>query len=689
MTDQNTTKTKVGWVLRDMMQSTGVWCFDQATLSNFAERAAKVGFSHLEIGGGQSFQIALLSHSNPYRIMREIKKELDQQERAVAPQILLRGANQFGFKHFSKATQQKNLDLLIEAAGDSDKSRALVIRIFDALNDIENLRFCIEYLVAHNKKAQAEGGKQVSVQIALSYVAPKRSASGETSTLYSIDYYVAYAKALRSIALEAGGDLDSFCIKDMSGQLVASAAIKLTKALKEVGLPVILHCHSTDEAKSLSAVIASAQAGIDAIEVAVHPLAGGASHHNVRSIAQFDHFTPLNQDELADLEVDLNAIFAERAVERKDFAVPLGGLKRLAALGIPGGAIPFILHDLQEQVCTMLRIDMDAALDAFANELDRVQGLLGQVPLVTPTADIVAKQVIKNLGNEARAENYKLMDPRFCSLVLGRYGEVIDYVTQTKVAIDPQLVEEVLDYCRGIEPDADGTRIKAGKPFPEPELTETHPSQFDDNQELQNAEYYVAELSQRYPDSVQRFGSLDECVMTQVMRPAGNNERLLTRNILEPTEHRLRLLLDETLHLLPWQRIPEARDQQDNEVTDLALLDLLGDYEGIVSNIKSFITHTRKDNLHDSLESLKDKIVSSYCDSNEEAAANRLYIEKRFVALFAAAVFWDLQRICRRTGSDSREGLDEMTASSLGRIISVTLRQRKEEGRGQAKSYLA
>ena len=83
------------------------------------------------------------------------------------------------------------------------------------------------------------------------------------------------------------------------------------------------------------------------------------------------------------------------------------------------------------------------------------------------------------------------------------------------------------------------------------------------------------------------------------------------------------------------------------------------------------------------------EVVGAYCEVSKEASANRYYVERRFVALFAAAVFWDLQRVCRRTGSDSRAGLAETTANSLGRIISVTLRKRKDAGAGQADTYLA
>jgi hypothetical protein len=82
-------------------------------------------------------------------------------------------------------------------------------------------------------------------------------------------------------------------------------------------------------------------------------------------------------------------------------------------------------------------------------------------------------------------------------------------------------------------------------------------------------------------------------------------------------------------------------------------------------------------------------IVDPICATNSDARENRYYVERRFVALLASAVFWDLQRICRRTGTDSRGSIDERTAFKLERIIAFTLRKRLIEGRGQARRFLS
>ena len=174
---------KIGWVLRDMMQSTGVWTFDANHLSRLVGQAVKVGFSSLEIGGGQSYQIALESGANPYQILRNAKAAVDNTGACLPLQVLLRGANQLGFQHYDVDIQKKNIDLLIDAAGDADKSKTLIIRNFDALNDAENLRVSITYMVERNLRAIKLNAdalsqqlpaveKQVHIQAALSYVQP-------------------------------------------------------------------------------------------------------------------------------------------------------------------------------------------------------------------------------------------------------------------------------------------------------------------------------------------------------------------------------------------------------------------------------------------------------------------------------------------------------------------------------------
>ncbi len=677
------------------MQSTGIWTFDDDAIKQLVSHTAAVGFSHLEIGGGQSYQIALGQGYNPYRLLRLARDAVDDAGTPVPLQILMRGANQLGFKHYPPAVQKRNIDLLVEAGSRADKATALIIRNFDALNDFENLRYSLDYMVRKDLQAAAENemaiaagkpptAKRLHVQAALSYV---RKRSDDENAFYGVRYFVEYAKKLIEIAENAGGQLDSLCIKDMSGQLAPDVARALVPALKQLGLPVYLHCHSTDEPKSTASQIVAVEAGIDGIEVAVSPLAGGTSHNDVDTVSYLDHVVPLNRDAIQALKQTSYRLFIPRIAERFDLGISLGALKRMVKIRVPGGAIPFILKDLGDNVCKVLGVSVEEALSLFEAELTRIQQQLGFVPLVTPTADIIAKQTINNLGNTARPAAYRVVDPRFCSLVLGHYGRVNNYATGEPLQPAGELIDDVIEYCSNIDIDEDGLRVKAGVVYPQPEILDVHPTTRVVEEDSELIEDYIAELFRRYPESCRRYGSEEECFVLHVMRPAGKTDRLLTRNILGPTEDRLRFVLDATLHLLPGRGVPESRDDTDREATDNLLLDAMGDYEGVVDIIKDLVLSGTKESIRQRLHDTMQQIIDPLSQVNDDIKTHRYYVERRFVSLFASAVFWDLQRICRRTGSDSRTNIDERTAFKLEQIISFTLRKRHIEGKGKARRF--
>jgi oxaloacetate decarboxylase alpha subunit len=537
------------------------------------------------------------------------------------------------------------------------------------------------------EKGQEPTAKRLHVQAALSYVRPK---SFDALACYGTNYYIAYAKKLMAIAEAAGGHLDSITIKDMSGQLAPDTVKDLIPALKGLGLPIFLHCHSTDEAKASATQMLAIEAGIDGIEVAIAPLAGGTSHNDINYFIHGSTMQDIDTDALATLHTTMHEIFASRISERRDLKISLEGLKRMVSIGVPGGAIPFILEDISTQVCRMLNVSIETALDMFEQEIIAIQEQLGHVPLVTPTADIVAKQAINNLGNSARAAAYKVIDPRFCSLVLGLYGNVTNYATGDKIVPSESIITEINEYCNNIEADINGKRVTNGMVYPNPGRIsdDKHPSELATEEDYDLFEDYVSEIHRLYPHSSNNFGSHDECFVLHVMRPAGKTDRLLTNNILGPTEDRLRFILKVTLSLLPGNDIPESRDSKADEQTDSKLLNALGDYDGIVSTIQDLVLSGTKDTIRSRLYEKMAKIVDPICEESEEAQKNRYFVERRFLSLFASAVFWDLQRVCRRTGHSSRDDIEERTAFKLERIISFTLRKRKVEGRGKAQSFL-
>lgn len=691
-------QVKLGWVLRDMMQSTGVWTFESDAMHQMITLGCKAGFTSIEVGGGQSYQIALQQGYNPYAILRSARQAIENSKNPPALQVLLRGANQLGFKHYPTSLQSKNIDLLVDAGSGTKKQDALIIRNFDALNDAENLRFSLSYMVKKdlaaanqnaklNKQGKPATAKRLHVQATLSYVRPK---SDSADACYSTEYYVAYAKKLISIAELAGGQLDSLCIKDMSGQLAPDAAGDLIPALKKLNLPVYLHCHSTDEAKATATQLIAVECGIEGIEVALPPLAGGTSHNDVRMLCYHKHVADLNMHNLTELENQVMQIFAD-AGQRRDLSISLGLLKRMVTIGIPGGAIPFILSDLESQICGMLKINLEQALELFEKEISSIQEQLGHVPLVTPTADIVAKQAINNLANQVRAETYRVIDPRFCSLVLGYYGNVTNYATGEIIKPDKALVDDINQYCGLMAEHSQQQKTQADNLYPKPGAlaADIHPTSLAKEEDYDLIKDYISELFKRYPKSCANYANQQECFVLHIMRPAGKTDRLLTQNILGPTEKRLRIILDDTLNLLPGKDIPESRDHHDDELTDQSLLTALGDYDGIVNTIRGLVLSGTQESIHSRLQEKIHEVIDPICKVNQNMADNRYYVERRFIALFASAVFWDIQRVCRRTGTDSRSGIDERTAFKLERIIAFTLRKRHREGRGQAKQFLS
>ena len=171
---------------------------------------------------------------------------------------------------------------------------------------------------------------------------------------------------------------------------------------------------------------------------------------------------------------------------------------------------------------------------------------------------------------------------------------MVNHATDERVDVAVELVEEVKRYCAAIEQDADGFRSKAGRIFPSPVCWLNILLRLPSIMMLLGSKNMSATYS-RYPQSCENFGTVQECVMMHIMRPAGKSDRLLTKNILQPTEERLRFILNQTLHLLPGKDIPESRQAAADELTDeFLLLAALGDYDGIVILKIWYLTVTKK-----------------------------------------------------------------------------------------------
>lgn len=254
--------------LRDGQQSTldsKEWVLDTARMTQVLRASSLAGFSAAEVAGGQSFQTAISNGHNPFTIADALAnaQRSSKQIEEIDLQMLFRGANALGFRHYDRDVVEATLNEFI-------KSGVKKIRFFDALNDIDNL-------FLPDSVKDKEG---VILQAAMCFGhyrhAPER---------YTDDYYVNYLKEL------LGKGFNSFAIKDMSGQMTPDRMRLLLPRLQELlegtGFLLELHLHSTNDSMSKDALLTAIELGVDSIETVEGPLCAGSSHHCLESVS--DH----------------------------------------------------------------------------------------------------------------------------------------------------------------------------------------------------------------------------------------------------------------------------------------------------------------------------------------------------------------------------------------------------------------
>jgi oxaloacetate decarboxylase alpha subunit len=300
-------------------------------------------------------------------------------------QMLFRGQNMLGYRHSAE-------DVLEYFVQKSVANGIDIIRIFDALNDIRNLKTSI-------KAAKKEGAH---AQVAISYTV------GE---IFTDAYYQEYAKQI-----EAEG-ADSICIKDMAALLTPYKTESLVKALREVTkLPIQLHTHYTSGLASMC-MMKGIEAGADVCDTAMSPLANGTSHMPTESLVAAlegtEYDTGLDLvllNEIRDYFMTLREKYIKSGqLDPKMLAVDANAL----IYQVPGGMLSNLLSQLKQA----------GKQDKFTEvlqEVPRVRSESGNPPLVTPTSQIVGTQAVFNVIND---ERYKMVTSEFREMVAGRYGK--------------------------------------------------------------------------------------------------------------------------------------------------------------------------------------------------------------------------------------------------------------------------
>ncbi|GBL57660.1 pyruvate carboxylase subunit B [Pseudomonas citronellolis] len=406
-------------ILRDAHQSLLATRMRTEDMLPICDKLDKVGYWSLEVWGGATFDACVrFLKEDPWERLRKLKAALPN----TRLQMLLRGQNLLGYRHYSD-------DVVRAFVAKAAVNGIDVFRIFDAMNDVRNLRVSIEAVKAAGKHAQGT----------ICYT---------TSPVHTIDAFVAQAKAMAAMGV------DSIAIKDMAGLLTPYATGDLVKALKDaLPLEVVVHSHDTAGVASMCQLKA-VENGADRIDTAISSMAWGTSHPGTESMVAALRNTPY--DTGLDLELIQEVGMYFHAVRKKyhQFESEFTGVDtRVQVNQVPGGMISNLANQLKEQ----------GALNRMAEvleEIPRVREDLGFPPLVTPTSQIVGTQAFFNV---LAGERYKTITNEVKLYLQGRYGKAPGQINEQlrRQAIGN---EEVIDVRPAdlIKPELDKLRGEIG-----------------------------------------------------------------------------------------------------------------------------------------------------------------------------------------------------------------------------------
>jgi pyruvate carboxylase subunit B len=339
----------------------------------------QIGYWSLECWGGATFDACLrFLKEDPWERLAKLKAALPK----TPLQMLLRGQNLLGYRHYSDDVVKAFVQRAAEAGMD-------VFRVFDALNDVRNLRTAIEAVKASGKHAQGT----------ICYT---------TSPVHDTASFVALAKDLVALGC------DSIAIKDMAGLLTPYATAELVKALKDaVDLPLHLHTHATSGLAEMCQLKAI-EAGCRHIDTALSSWAGGTSHPPTESLVIALKGTPYDTGLDLDRLQEANNYFAGVRKKYRRFESEFTGIDtQVHIFQVPGGMISNLANQLKE------RNALDRIGEVY-KEIPAVRKDLGYPPLVTPTSQIVGTQAVLNVLTGKRYESITNEVKRYLQ---GGYGK--------------------------------------------------------------------------------------------------------------------------------------------------------------------------------------------------------------------------------------------------------------------------
>jgi pyruvate carboxylase len=322
------------------------------------------GLLSLECWGGATYDVALrFLAEDPWERLAALRSAVP----TLCTQMLLRGRNTVGYTPYPVAVTEA----FVEEAAATGMD---IFRIFDALNDVDQMRPAVEAVRAT--------GTAVA-EVALCYTA---DLSDPAERLYTLDYYLRLAEQI------VGTGAHVLAIKDMAGLLRPPAARTLVTALRSrFDLPVHLHTHDTAGGQ-LATLVAAIEAGVDAVDAAVGSMAGTTSQPSLSAlVAATDHTdraTGLSLQAASDLEPYWEAVRKVYRPFESGLASPTG---RVYHHEIPGGQ----LSNLRQQAIALGLADRFELVEDCYAAADR---MLGRLVKVTPSSKVVGDLALHLVG---------------------------------------------------------------------------------------------------------------------------------------------------------------------------------------------------------------------------------------------------------------------------------------------------
>lgn len=372
-------------ILRDAHQSQAATRMRLDEMLPVLEQLDDIGYYSLEAWGGATFDSCLrFLNEDPWERLRTLRAHLKK----TPIQMLLRGQNLLGYRHYADDLVEKFVEKSIE-------NGVGVVRVFDALNDPRNLETSMKVIKKYGGVCEAT----------ICYT---------TGPVYTKEYFVKLGKQLEDMGA------DNICLKDMANLLLPFDTYELVKALKQELRPetkLHLHTHNTTGTGDMVYLMAIL-AGVDIVDTALSPLGNGTSQPATEPLVATLKGTGYDTGiEIAKL---LPIVQHFKKVEKrlKDDGILTDKVKGIDVntliYQVPGGMLSNLINQLKKAG------KEDKLMECLA-EVPNVRKDCGYPPLVTPSSQIVGTQAVLNV---IMGERYKMVTKETKDLFAGKYGKL-------------------------------------------------------------------------------------------------------------------------------------------------------------------------------------------------------------------------------------------------------------------------